>query len=465
MGAEMKRIIIAAVFFVLLFSIAALAQDSGNGLLTLSQQPNMFYEPEVKYPPSGASRAFFMALPWALLLAVLISGAVAWVTNPLSEVEMLMDARQLQKKSLESDGSEASEANSDDEEKDAAAEDGLRQPETAPSLEVNAEASAEAGIDEVAEVIGAQDIARNQQDDKAQLIETASAPEGFEEIIDTSDDLRDGMERTEKASDNAASLPASETEVSEQNSFLKELSSNAQTINSADIHGFEPVGTVCRRFEESLCAAKLSGRIAIHDSGASFSSMSIIDAIHETVLPLINKKSYCGLYIYSSPHDLRTLISAIAVESLRLYTGTVALVSSCAMPEDVADMLLGTDMTEPFDKRMELLRASIVKNEKLLQRIFIPDGIISFENFVISIKEIEKKSGLACVIFDMSVALEMGISDTLQWLKMLDEVCKRYGFMFFVAANSKELTDPILSSCIAEAEITSAANNAAETGV
>ncbi|MCR5660902.1 MAG: hypothetical protein K6G50_02105 [bacterium] len=490
----MKRVTIAAVLFVLLFSVAAIAQEGSSGLLTLNQQPNMFYEPEVKYPPAGASHVFLTSLPWALLLAILLSGAVAWITSPLSEVEILLDARQMQKKSLESEDSETSDLNSDDEGKDEATDDASAQQEAVPVADAGLEQAADEQRDSIAapeieeseaeareqsyvenpqnnaapqeaasplqetasEIVDAGMAAADERQDIIAPLEMVKSEEVSEEIIDIPEVLPDSIEQKELISVAAIPpLPEEKADDSEQNSFLKELSSSSQEIKLADINGFDPKGTICRRFEESLCPAKIVERKAIQNSGAVFSSMSITEAIHETVLPLVNKKSYCGLYIYSGLQDLRMLISAIAVEALRLYKGTIALVSSCAIPEDVADMLLGTDLAESLDERIELLRASIVKNEKQLRRIYIPGGILSFENFVKSIKEIDGKSGLACAILDMSAAFEMGITDKLLWLKMLDEAARRYGYMFFVAANAKELSEPVLSSCVIEAEIAS----------
>lgn len=352
------------------------AATSGESSVVTPVTSDYFYTYSVSYPGSQAQSAFIYNLPWALLVAWGVIALMARFTEPLNTVEMVVTGRLPGRRRAA--GPEG-----------AAKGEPLAVVEPADFRVVSSDEAASPSSEQPVRPVSFVAAAKMQEAASAQV----SAP-------------------SEEPVEPVAPAPVEAAIEAVQLTTVKALGkTGALAPESADsfamVAGDEPVA-----------------------------HLSLANVVREYTLPLADNKLVApGLYVYELGADqLVSCLAQIAKSVLQDYTGSMFLLTNRVAPEDVVELLLDTDISTPAEVRLQRLRHSSHRLEKMLQRVLVPVGGGLHADLLLRKARAEQSGarGFAAVVMDDTLRLEMGGWPNAKWLATLQNLAVCGGFPVFL---------------------------------
>ena len=403
----MRRCLLAAGLFlamllVLLFPASA---QQPERRVQATRQPHMFYEPQAKYPPLGAMRAFREGLPTALGAALASLLLAMWLTRPVPEMERALHQRQLKASTAapSAPGSRAAPpaASSSDFEASPGTSEPLEAVEEGPALPIPEEGPA--GPAQPAESETA----------------TQEAPPASEACLP--EPLLEGPRLPQVGPTRVPIDPASPV---------------VGTLGALQAPGRTRKPDSTRHaLRESVCPSKRT-RPPLDNPLLAFSWNQVAP---EHLLPFREgESSNPGLLVYLvEPDRVGGFLAALACELLLESTGSLILATVSAGPLEVVQALLEAEPTTPPAELLVRLRREGRAVEKVVRRLYVPrPGGVSLEDMLRRARDLrEGRGGLAGVLLEPISRLEVGGGDLPSWLRRLHEGAALGGFPIFMVAS------------------------------
>ena len=403
----MRRCLLAAGLFlamllVLLFPASA---QQPERRVQATRQPHMFYEPQAKYPPLGAMRAFREGLPTALGAALASLLLAMWLTRPVPEMERALHQRQLKASTAapSAPGSRAAPpaASSSDFEASPGTSEPLEAVEEGPALPIPEEGPA--GPAQPAESETA----------------TQEAPPASEACLP--EPLLEGPRLPQVGPTRVPIDPASPV---------------VGTLGALQAPGRTRKPDSTRHaLRESVCPSKRT-RPPLDNPLLAFSWNQVAP---EHLLPFREgESSNPGLLVYLvEPDRVGGFLAALACELLLESTGSLILATVSAGPLEVVQALLEAEPTTPPAELLVRLRREGRAVEKVVRRLYVPrPGGVSLEDMLRRARDLrEGRGGLAGVLLEPISRLEVGGGDLPSWLRRLHEGAALGGFPVFMVAS------------------------------
>lgn len=403
----MRRCLLAAGLFlamllVLLFPASA---QQPERRVQATRQPHMFYEPQAKYPPLGAMRAFREGLPTALGAALASLLLAMWLTRPVPEMERALHQRQLKASTAapSAPGSRAAPpaASSSDFEASPGTSEPLEAVEEGPALPIPEEGPA--GPAQPAESETA----------------TQEAPPASEACLP--EPLLEGPRLPQVGPTRVPIDPASPV---------------VGTLGALQAPGRTRKPDSTRHaLRESVCPSKRT-RPPLDNPLLAFSWNQVAP---EHLLPFREgESSNPGLLVYLvEPDRVGGFLAALACELLLESTGSLILATVSAGPLEVVQALLEAEPTTPPAELLVRLRREGRAVEKVVRRLYVPrPGGVSLEDLLRRARDLrEGRGGLAGVLLEPISRLEVGGGDLPSWLRRLHEGAALGGFPVFMVAS------------------------------
>jgi hypothetical protein len=409
-----------AMLLVLLFPASA---QQPERRVQATRQPHMFYEPQAKYPPLGAMRAFREGLPTALGAALASLLLAMWLTRPVPEMERALHQRQLKASTAapSAPGSRAAPpaASSSDFEASPGTSEPLEAVEEGPALPIPEEGPA--GPAQPAESETA----------------TQEAPPASEASL------------PEPGSSTREAPPASEACLPEpllEGPRLPQVGPTRVPIDPASpvvgtLGALQAPGRTRKpdstrhALRESVCPSKRT-RPPLDNPLLAFSWNQVAP---EHLLPFREgESSNPGLLVYLvEPDRVGGFLAALACELLLESTGSLILATVSAGPLEVVQALLEAEPTTPPAELLVRLRREGRAVEKVVRRLYVPrPGGVSLEDLLRRARDLrEGRGGLAGVLLEPISRLEVGGGDLPSWLRRLHEGAALGGFPVFMVAS------------------------------
>lgn len=403
----MRRCLLAAGLFlamllVLLFPASA---QQPERRVQATRQPHMFYEPQAKYPPLGAMRAFREGLPTALGAALASLLLAMWLTRPVPEMERALHQRQLKASTAapSAPGSRAAPpaASSSDFEASPGTSEPLEAVEEGPALPIPEEGPAGP----------AQPAESETATQEAPPASEASLPEP----------LLEGPRLPQVGPTRVPIDPASPV---------------VGTLGALQAPGRTRKPDSTRHaLRESVCPSKRT-RPPLDNPLLAFSWNQVAP---EHLLPFREgESSNPGLLVYLvEPDRVGGFLAALACELLLESTGSLILATVSAGPLEVVQALLEAEPTTPPAELLVRLRREGRAVEKVVRRLYVPrPGGVSLEDLLRRARDLrEGRGGLAGVLLEPISRLEVGGGDLPSWLRRLHEGAALGGFPVFMVAS------------------------------
>jgi hypothetical protein len=370
-----------------------------------TRQPHMFYEPQAKYPPLGAMRAFREGLPTALGAALASLLLAMWLTRPVPEMERALHQRQLKASTAapSAPGSRAAPpaASSSDFEASPGTSEPLEAVEEGPALPIPEEGPA--GPAQPAESETA----------------TQEAPPASEACLP--EPLLEGPRLPQVGPTRVPIDPASPV---------------VGTLGALQAPGRTRKPDSTRHaLRESVCPSKRT-RPPLDNPLLAFSWNQVAP---EHLLPFREgESSNPGLLVYLvEPDRVGGFLAALACELLLESTGSLILATVSAGPLEVVQALLEAEPTTPPAELLVRLRREGRAVEKVVRRLYVPrPGGVSLEDLLRRARDLrEGRGGLAGVLLEPISRLEVGGGDLPSWLRRLHEGAALGGFPVFMVAS------------------------------
>jgi len=391
-----------AMLLVLLFPASA---QQPERRVQATRQPHMFYEPQAKYPPLGAMRAFREGLPTALGAALASLLLAMWLTRPVPEMERALHQRQLKASTAapSAPGSRAAPpaASSSDFEASPGTSEPLEAVEEGPALPIPEEGPA--GPAQPAESETA----------------TQEAPPASEACLP--EPLLEGPRLPQVGPTRVPIDPASPV---------------VGTLGALQAPGRTRKPDSTRHaLRESVCPSKRT-RPPLDNPLLAFSWNQVAP---EHLLPFREgESSNPGLLVYLvEPDRVGGFLAALACELLLESTGSLILATVSAGPLEVVQALLEAEPTTPPAELLVRLRREGRAVEKVVRRLYVPrPGGVSLEDLLRRARDLrEGRGGLAGVLLEPISRLEVGGGDLPSWLRRLHEGAALGGFPVFMVAS------------------------------